>query len=151
MSRMRARTLRASSSFLNCSFGLSGSRYPSAHWPSPRGRFTDAGEPADVLRAVVIGFGSSVEPDRASSPGALRRRRSGGQLKVQVGRSTASGQTTTGTDTLEIDMPPSHQRDAVGEVGGRHGVNCATDSHTSPNRGRFALTVSKSPSGRLGI
>src|ERR1700733_12307135 len=31
--RIRSRTLRASSSCLNCSLGLSGSRSPSAHWP----------------------------------------------------------------------------------------------------------------------
>src|SRR5680860_1124322 len=36
MFSMRARTLSASSSFLDCSLALSGSRYPKAHWPSPR-------------------------------------------------------------------------------------------------------------------
>src|SRR6476619_5116531 len=74
---------------------------------------------------------------------AVRRRRSGGQLKVQVGRSTTSRQTTTGTNALEVDMPPRHQRDAVGvDAGGNHDLNCATDSPYSHNRGRFALTVS---------
>src|SRR4051794_18490458 len=38
MFSMRARTLSGLSSFLLRSFGLSGSRYPSAHWPSPRRR-----------------------------------------------------------------------------------------------------------------
>src|SRR6476619_2355185 len=77
---------------------------------------------------------------------AVRRRRSGGQLKVQVGRSTTSRQTTTGTNALEVDMPPCHQRDAVGEdTGGGHGANCATDIEICPNRARFALNVSKSP------
>ena len=33
---MRARTLSGLSSFLICSLGLSGSRYPSFHWPSAR-------------------------------------------------------------------------------------------------------------------
>ena len=75
------------------------------------------------------------------SPGAVRRRRSGGQLKVQVGRSTTSRQTTTGTNALEVDMPPRHQRYAVGEdAGGGHVPNCATDTDICPNRGRFALT-----------
>src|SRR4051794_12440498 len=42
-------------------------------------------------------------------------------------------------------MPPGHQRDAVSKApGGSHAANCATDTRTSPNRARFALTVSKS-------
>ncbi len=42
-------------------------------------------------------------------------------------------------------MPPSHQRDAVGVGrGGKHVVDCATDTGICPNRGNFALTVSKS-------
>jgi putative oxygen-independent coproporphyrinogen III oxidase len=42
-------------------------------------------------------------------------------------------------------MPPRHQRNTVLEAaGGGHAANCATDTRTSPNRGRFALTVSKS-------
>src|SRR4051794_1214561 len=35
---MRARTLSGLSSFLVRSFALSGSRWPNAHWPSPRAR-----------------------------------------------------------------------------------------------------------------
>ena len=63
-------------------------------------------------------------------------------------RSGASRQTTTGTNALEVDMPPRHQRDAVGEdAGGGHVANCATDTDICPNRGRFALRVSKSPLG----
>ena len=42
-------------------------------------------------------------------------------------------------------MPPRHQRNTVLEAaGGGHAANCATATRTSPNRGRFALTVSKS-------
>ena len=76
-----------------------------------------------------------------SSPGAVRRRRSGGQLKVQggLGPITTSRQTTTGTNALEVDMPPRHQRDAVGvdRRGGGHVTNCATDTDNSNalNRG----------------
>ena len=48
-------------------------------------------------------------------------------------------------------MPPRHQRNTVLEAaGGGHGANCATDTHTSPNRGRLALTVSKSPVWETG-
>ena len=48
-------------------------------------------------------------------------------------------------------MPPRHQRNTVLEAaGGGHVANCATDTHTSPNRGRFALTVSKSPVWETG-
>src|SRR3954447_15675554 len=36
MFSIRARTLSGLSSFLDCSLALSGSRYPSAHCPSPR-------------------------------------------------------------------------------------------------------------------
>src|SRR5215207_6964940 len=82
---------------------------------------------------------------------AVRRRRSGGQLKVQVGRSTTSRQTTTGTNALEVDMPPRHQRDTLRKAaGGGHDVNCATDTDTCPNRARFALTLSKSPLWKTG-
>src|SRR6478752_7556603 len=111
----------------------------------------DAGEPADVFRAVVIGVAPSWSrrSNRAYHRWAVRRRRSGGQLKVRGGlgpRSSAAGQTTTGTNALEVDMPPRHQRNTVLEAaGGGHAFNCATDTRTSPNRGRFALTVSKSP------
>ena len=48
-------------------------------------------------------------------------------------------------------MPPRHQRNTVLEAaGGGHVPNCATDTHTSPNRARFALTVSKSPLWKTG-
>jgi oxygen-independent coproporphyrinogen-3 oxidase len=41
-------------------------------------------------------------------------------------------------------MPPGHQRDAVSKAtGGNHVANCATDTDICPNRGRFALTMSK--------
>jgi oxygen-independent coproporphyrinogen-3 oxidase len=41
-------------------------------------------------------------------------------------------------------MPPRHQCDTMLEAaGGGHVHNCATDARTCPNRGRFALTLSK--------
>src|SRR5262249_3143794 len=50
-----------------------------------------------------------------------------------------------GTNALEVDMPPSHQRYAVGvDAGGGHVPNSATDTDICPNRARFALRVSKS-------
>src|SRR5258705_1058521 len=48
-------------------------------------------------------------------------------------------------------MPPRYQRNTVLEAaGGGHVANCATDTRTSPNRGRFALRVSKSPLWETG-
>ena len=42
-------------------------------------------------------------------------------------------------------MPPRHQCNTVLEAaGGGHVANCATDTDNGPNRGGFALTVSKS-------
>ena len=41
-------------------------------------------------------------------------------------------------------MQPRHQGYTLGEADGSHVANCATDTHTSPNRDRFALRVSKS-------
>src|SRR4051794_5046337 len=65
---MRARTCRPSSSFLVRSFGLSGSRWPSFHWPSPRLRLTGG----------VVG-GKAGPPGRGSAPrGAGRGGRGGG-------------------------------------------------------------------------
>jgi hypothetical protein len=40
-------------------------------------------------------------------------------------------------------MPPRHQGYTLGEVGGDHVPNCATDTDICPNRARFALIVSK--------
>ena len=48
-------------------------------------------------------------------------------------------------------MPPGYQRDALGEAGGNHVTNCATDSDYCPNRARFALAVSKSPLWDTGV
>ena len=42
-------------------------------------------------------------------------------------------------------MPPRYQRNTVLEAaGGGHVANCATDTDNCPNRGGFALVVSKS-------
>src|SRR6476646_114842 len=86
----RARTLSGLSSFLTCSFGLSGSRYPSFHWPSPL-RFGGR-----LVGVSVIGWGSFVEPafGRAVHRWLSGGARSGGQLKVRGGlgpRSTHQG------------------------------------------------------------
>src|SRR4051794_28426982 len=113
---MRSRTLSGLSSFFACSLGFNGSRWPSAHWPSPLGGFTGFAEPA----AVLLGAGSvwvirwplhgGAGVRTRVSPVAVRRRRSGGQLKVQVDRSTTSRQTATAADALEVDVPPDHER-----------------------------------------
>ena len=77
--------------------------------------------------------------DRARPPVAVRRRRSGGQLEVQVGRSTTSRQTATAANALEVDMPPRHQRDAVIEAaGGGHVANCATHTDTRAPPGQIS-------------
>jgi putative oxygen-independent coproporphyrinogen III oxidase len=41
-------------------------------------------------------------------------------------------------------MQPRHQGYTLGEAGGSHVANCATDTDICPNRDRFALRVSKS-------
>src|SRR5512139_3594631 len=51
MSSIRARTLRPSSSFLTRSFGVSGSRWPRAHWPWPL-RVAVVGAMRGVLRVM---------------------------------------------------------------------------------------------------
>ena len=84
-------------------------------------------------------------------PVAVRRRRSGGQLEVQVGGSTTSRQTATATDALEIDMPPRHQRNVEVEAGDGHVGHCAMSTRVCPNRPRFALRVSKSGLPRAEI
>src|SRR5436305_1853002 len=65
MFSIRARTLSGLSSFLDRSFGLSGSRCPSAHCPSPRG-----------LRAArtgtVMAFASPWEGDARGGADHLR-------------------------------------------------------------------------------
>src|SRR3954464_9436387 len=53
MFSMRARTLSGLSSFLLRSLGLSGSRWPSAHWPSPRALRGRAVGPAGVLLGAM--------------------------------------------------------------------------------------------------
>ncbi|EKF23171.1 hypothetical protein C731_2825 [Mycolicibacterium hassiacum DSM 44199] len=85
--------------------------------------------------------------------GAVRWRRSGSQLGSGdgLGQISASEQTTTGTDALEVNMPPSHQRDTLGTgTGDSHAPNCATDGQVGPNRARFPLTVSAITSATLG-
>ena len=47
-------------------------------------------------------------------------------------------------------MQPRHQGYTLGETGGSHVVNCATDPGHGPNRARFALSVSKSPLWETG-
>jgi putative oxygen-independent coproporphyrinogen III oxidase len=48
-------------------------------------------------------------------------------------------------------MPPRHQGYTLGEVGGDHVPNCATDTDICPNRARFALTMSKTPLWETGF
>src|SRR3954468_13679709 len=56
MFSMRARTLSGLSSFLIRSFGFSGSRWPSAHWPSPRALRGRAGGVCGVLLGAMAAF-----------------------------------------------------------------------------------------------
>src|SRR4051794_5955343 len=53
MFSIRARTLSGLSSFLIRSFGFSGSRCPSAHWPSPRAFRGRAVGPAGLLLGAM--------------------------------------------------------------------------------------------------
>src|SRR6185437_15503369 len=102
---IRSRTLSASSSFLNCSLGLSGSRSPSAHWP-----WLLVGR-GDVMRQ--ISFDGVAGVDRANHrwlvPAAQIREPAG----TQVVGSTKSSQTATAAYTLEVDVTARHQRNAV--------------------------------------
>src|SRR6185312_16241578 len=89
---------------------------------------------------LLFGAGLRARCSPGGCPAAQIRR----PAEVLVGRSTTSRQTTTGTNALEVDVPPCHQRDAAGEdAGGGHVANCATDIDIRPNRARFALRVSK--------
>ena len=85
MFSIRARTLSGSSSFLIRSLGLSGSRWPSAHWPSPRGR-RGAGRRArrgsgraGVLLTAIVGVLRCLlclsARDAAAGPAKARRHR----------------------------------------------------------------------------
>jgi hypothetical protein len=92
--------------------------------------------------------------DRAQSPVAVRRRRSGSQLgscgQVSEVR-RRSRQTATSTDALEVDMPPDHQRYAGGRAGGgHHARHSATKRPLRPNRARFRIRLSRTRSGTLG-
>src|ERR1700688_3519716 len=114
MFSMRARTLRGASSFLFCSLGFSGSRQPSAPWPSPR-CLAGRGGAWVMVGWLLVRAGIR----NAQTTVAVRRRRSGCQLEVQVVGSTASRQTATATNALEVDMPTPHQQhrkvEAVGD------------------------------------
>src|SRR5271163_3601205 len=111
---MRSRTSSGGPACLNSSLGFSGSRSPNAHWPSLR---VFAGR-AVVIWAVLLLEVASVRTRK--TPVGFRRRRSVGQLGVQVGGSTASRQTATAADALEIDVPTRHQRNALAGLGGGH-------------------------------
>src|SRR5262244_1727557 len=93
MDSIRALTLRPSSSFLVRSLGLSGSRCPIAHWPSPRGRFCAAelgagflgrGWPGwvlvtDIVRVLLTGGRDSMSGSSLTGGGRARRDLSYGQ------------------------------------------------------------------------
>ncbi|MBE1549038.1 hypothetical protein GGC64_003062 [Mycobacterium sp. OAS707] len=48
-------------------------------------------------------------------------------------------------------MQPRHQGYTLGESDGSHVANCATNTHTGPNRDRFARRVSKSRLWETGL
>src|ERR1700758_5264774 len=114
---MRSRTSSGAPACLNSSLAFSGSRSPSAHWPSLRGLFW-----APAGRAVVIrGFSFA---NVAGMDALLTGFISVAQIRQPAGRrcgSTASRQTATAANALEIDVPPHHQRDARAGLGGDHG------------------------------
>src|SRR4051794_18561887 len=89
MVSMRCRTLSPSSSFFVRSLGLSGSRWPSAHWPWPAVR----------------------RDGRGRSDGAMR---SGGTLQYDEQRRDVSGrETDRAGDASQVDMEPGDQAHAV--------------------------------------
>src|SRR5882757_8019832 len=112
---IRSRTSSGAPACLNSSLGFSGSRSPSAHWPSFR---------AFAGRAVVIEKISfaTFQAWRRSSPafiGGAEIRRHPGHVG---GGSTKSRQTATAADTLGIDMPPRHQGYLQVGAGDGHGA-----------------------------
>src|SRR3954447_6230277 len=69
MFSIRVRTFSASSSFLNCSLELSGSRYPRAHWPSPRfcrARPERPGAPGPDVGPDLVAVGAGREAGRSA-------------------------------------------------------------------------------------
>src|ERR1700754_4257658 len=96
MFSIRARTLRPSSSRLVRSLGLSGSRWPSFHWPSPRLRLTG-----------VVG-GKAVPPDRS----AAAPHRYGGRVQRRGGGSRGAGSvlpTERAAHPVQIHVAASHE------------------------------------------
>ncbi len=125
-SRSARRTLRPSSSFFVRSLGLSGSRWPRAHWPSPRRR--DAG-------AVVAGMDLLEELE-----GTQRRRnvrfgatRAGASARpADVGRWARSGRPThhaAHPPVVHVAARHEEQRD-----GRRHAGNGATSTRHARSR-----------------
>src|SRR4051794_28322245 len=102
MFSIRARTFSGLSSFLLRSFGFNGSRWPSAHWPSPRALRTGrAGRTAGA-------DGSGVAPGRAGVLLSAIAASSGSQVSYRWTRGARR-------------PAPSGARDN-GVSGGRHGA-----------------------------
>src|SRR3954453_20342362 len=131
MFSMRARTLSGLSSFLDCSFWFSGSRYPSAHCPSPRfcrGRPERPGPvgaglveevpellpgavPGDVVGGVTRGCAPVDEThDALCSPRPLCRevcRRP--RARLAAGRPGGPGQTDHAPRAAEVHVASDHE------------------------------------------
>src|ERR1700744_1232574 len=103
MFSIRSRTSSGGPACLNTSLGFSGSRFPSAHWPSLR---------AFAGRAVVIGVLLQKDRQRGqhSSPTLLGGAEPSASWRRRGAGSATSGQTDTATDALEIDVPSRHER-----------------------------------------
>src|SRR3954451_9211060 len=106
MDSIRARTLSPSSSFLVRSLGLSGSLCPSAHWPSPRGRFPapaateraesvrcpdDARFPAESAGSAGCGAGAGVAGVSVAGIGGVLLRTKWGHAGNPLIRRSADG------------------------------------------------------------
>src|ERR1700724_2373866 len=137
---MRSRTSSGAPACFISSLGLSGSRSPSAHWPSLRALFW-----ALAGRAVVIGSPSrTLQAGTRSSPVLFRLRRSGSQLSYRWDGSTTSRQTATAANALEINVPPRHEGNTHAAVGDGHGSHCAMDRDERGDQVIFFLTVTQS-------
>ena len=116
---IRARTCRPSSSFFIRSLAFSGSRWPSAHWPWPRGRRATAaraavaaGAPAGAAGGVADCAARSVDRTAWSAEGL------GIGLAVWARGSLRTGRAAVTTDTRNPAGGPSRRHDSPALVSG---------------------------------
>src|ERR1700742_192052 len=137
--RIRSRTFSASSSCLNCSLGLSGSRSPSAHWPSLR---LLAGR-GDVMRQSPL-WSSRLGPRKP--PVAVPAAQIRGPAETTGGRVYGikpDSDSCTHARSRHGDAPPTR----CGNWGGRRSLDhCATDVAAHNYQGGISLIVIKTTS-----